>query len=304
MTMKDAYQWGESKLFKAGIPEARLDAWYLLEHVTGIDRAMYYAMPDKALTEGQEEQYRYFIEKRTEHIPLQHLTKEQAFMGLTFHVNEHVLIPRQDTETAVEEALKIIRTFIRYEGKVTEAGIESNSCWEKPSVRILDMCTGSGCILLSVLHYARKDAGMTAEGLGVDISPDALYVARENAKNLNIEADFLCSDLFDNVDGTYQMIISNPPYIRTAVIKTLQEEVRGHDPLMALDGKEDGLYFYRRIADGARQHLLSGGVLIFEIGFDQGEDVQLIMQRAGYRDIMVKKDLAGLDRVVIGVYDK
>lgn len=299
MTVEEAYQSGENMLVRAGIPEARLDAWYLLEHITGISRAMYYATPERVLTEEQKEQYFTSIEKRMDRIPLQHLTGEQEFMGLAFQVNEYVLIPRQDTETVVEESLAAIRAMKAENGNQI-------SRWEDRAqrIRILDMCTGSGCILLSILHYAFKDLGVRAEGLGTDISPEALEVARRNARQLYIEAKFLNSDLFENVEGSYHMIISNPPYIRTDVIETLQEEVKGHDPILALDGKEDGLYFYRRIVDEARQYLVQGGLLIFEIGFEQGEDVQAMMQNAGYRNIMVKKDLAGLDRVVIGVYDR
>lgn len=287
MTMQEAYQLGEERLIHAGIEEARLDAWYLLEHVTGVGRAMYYAMPDRVLSEDQEQKYLYYIEERAGRVPLQHLTGVQEFMGLPFQVNEHVLIPRQDTETVVEEAVKVIRR----EGMTV------------PCFRILDMCTGSGCILLSVLHYGRQEA-VSLEGIGADISKEALKVARANAEALHIDAEFKHSDLFGQIEGTYEMIISNPPYIRTDVIETLQEEVKAHDPWIALDGKEDGLYFYRQIVQEAGRYLVNGGTLIFEIGCDQGEAVFGLMQEAGYRNIMVKKDLAGLDRVVIGVYDR
>lgn len=288
MTMQEAYEQGEKRLTLAGIEEARLDAWYLLEHVTGVSRARYYVMPGKELSEAEEQKYLYYIEERAGRVPLQHLTGVQEFMGLSFRVNEHVLIPRQDTETAVEEAVRVIRQ---------EAS-------DIPVFRILDMCTGSGCILLSVLHYGRKEGTVRLEGIGADISEEALQVARENAGALHIEAGFQKSDLFEKIDGTYQMIISNPPYIRTDVIETLQEEVKRHDPWIALDGKEDGLYFYRKITVQAGRYLTRGGTLIFEIGSDQGEAVKTLMQEAGYRNIMVKKDLAGLDRVVIGVYDR
>lgn len=294
MTMQEAYQLGEERLTRAGIEEARLDAWYLLEHVTGIGRAMYYAMPDRQLSEVEEQKYLYYIEERAGRVPLQHLTGVQEFMGLEFQVNEHVLIPRQDTETAVEEALKVIHNSKRGQNQDTDIS----------QFRILDLCTGSGCILLSVLHYAGKEGKVRLEGTGADISEEALQVAKANAEALHIEASFKKSDLFEEIDGTFQMIISNPPYIRTDVIKTLQEEVKSHDPWIALDGKEDGLHFYRKIVDEAGTYLTQGGTLIFEIGSDQGEAVSCLMQEAGYRDIMVKKDLAGLDRVVIGVYDR
>ena len=304
MTLREAFQRGEELLTEAGITDARLDAWYLLEHVSGVGRAMYYAMPDKILTEVQEKQYIDFIEKRAQRIPLQHLTGTQEFMGLEFRVNEHVLIPSQDTETLVEEYIRFIRKYKENSCGVS-AGITGSSRREnEKAFRLLDMCTGSGCILLSILHEIRKEKKLLIEGTGADVSEKALETARENAESLHIRADFLHSDLFDRVEGNFQMIVSNPPYIRTDVIETLQEEVRQHDPLLALDGKEDGLYFYREIVDTARRFLVSGGCLLFEIGADQGEAVQSMMCEAGYTHVAVKKDLAGLDRVVSGVYDE
>lgn len=283
MTLREAYQRGEVLLTEAGITDARLDAWYLLEHVSGVSRAMYYTMPDKILTEVQEKQYIGFVEKRAQRIPLQHLTGTQEFMGLEFRVNEHVLIPRQDTEVLVETALEVCRKE------------------QMGEIRLLDMCTGSGCILLSLLHELKP---RTVTGVGVDLSKEALCVAERNAEKLKIDAEFLESDLFENVKGTYDVIVSNPPYIRTSVIETLQEEVKDHDPYLALDGKEDGLYFYRRIIEQAPAYLKKKGWLLFEIGSDQGEDVKNLMEQAGYTGVSVKKDLAGLDRVVFGVYDR
>lgn len=283
-SLKSSYAWGIDRLREVGIAEAPLDAWYLLEHVTGISRAMYYAMPEKAVTAEQKKQYETCIEKRAARIPLQHLTGKQAFMGLEFRVNEHVLIPRQDTEILVEEALKLLKERIQ----------------SAEALRVLDLCTGSGCILLSILHYA----GGRISGTGSDISHEALKVARENAAALQIEAEWLEGDLLEKAQGRFQMIVSNPPYIPTGVIRTLQEEVREHDPILALDGKEDGLYFYRRIAAEAGAYLEKGGALLLEIGAEQGEAVSGLLRENGYQNVQVKKDLAGLDRVVIGVYDK
>lgn len=302
MTMQEACQQGEKLLMQAGIPDARLDAWYLLEHITGVSRAMYYAKPDQELSEEQTGLYLDFIGRRAAHIPLQHLTGEQEFMGLTFHVNKHVLIPRQDTEAVVEEALRIIAARVAFisSGRKTTGQ-------ENKSFRLLDMCTGSGCILLSLIHHAgmNKACGsLKISGTGLDISEEALKVARANAESLHIEAEFRQSDLFEAAKGRYELIVSNPPYIRTEEIEALQDEVKGHDPRIALDGKEDGLYFYRKITSEAGTYLEDGGSLVFEIGFDQGEDVSRLMQEAGFRNIMVKKDLAGLDRAVIGVYDR
>lgn len=298
MTLKEAYQYGEHRLSENGISDARLDAWLLIEHVTGITRAMYYVKDDKELTEEEEDTLKEYIKKRATHVPLQHITGVQEFMGLEFRVNEHVLIPRQDTEILVEEALAALNMQPQLRTEMSRENEQS------PSYRILDMCTGSGCILLSLLYHANQYGNIRCEGTGIDISEQALIIATSNAKSLCIQAQFLQSDLFQAVQGKYQMIVSNPPYIRTKEIESLQEEVKHHDPLLALDGKDDGLYFYRKIVTESSGFLERGGSLFFEIGFDQGDDVQSMMRVAGYKDVVVKKDLAGLDRVVIGVYDR
>ncbi|MBQ2922889.1 MAG: peptide chain release factor N(5)-glutamine methyltransferase [Tyzzerella sp.] len=277
MTLKEAYEYGQEQLKNAEIDDAVLDAWYLLEHVTGISRSMYFMDMNREISSEQETMYRTYIANRAKHIPLQHITGVQEFMGLSFCVNEHVLVPRQDTEILVENVLQ---------------DLESD-------MRVLDMCTGSGCILLSLLKLC---GCANVGGLGVDISEEALKVARKNAESLEVHAQFLHSDLFENVEGLYDIIVSNPPYIRTDVIEGLQEEVKFHDPFVALDGKEDGLYFYRRIVEESPKYLKKGGKLFFEIGHDQGEDVSKLMKDAGFTDVTVKKDLAGLDRVVFGVY--
>lgn len=305
MTLKTGYTEAKRWLEESGIEEASLDAWLLLEHVTGISRASYYADPDREMSPDEWRRYSELVGRRAERVPLQHITGTQEFMGLVFEVNEHVLIPRQDTEILVEQALAFIGS-----GKVPAA--------ENSRTRILDMCTGSGCILLSVMHWAEsyrqkalRKAGDTArggekqdiiiEGTGADISPKALAVAEKNARRLGISAGFVESDLFGAVRGKYGMILSNPPYIRTDEIKDLQEEVRLHDPVIALDGREDGLYYYRRIVRESRSYLDEGGALLFEIGCDQAEAVSGLMRGVGFSEITVKKDLAGLDRVVSGV---
>lgn len=282
MTLKGLYNTGTEILKNASIHESSLDAWYLLEYVTGIDRAQYFADSQRNIEQDLEKQYLQLIRKRATHIPLQHLTGVQEFMGLTFQVNKHVLIPRQDTEVLVETALD----------KITEL---------PDNLNVLDMCTGSGCILLSILYYTQKEKNIS--GTGVDISEKALEMAEINARQLGIKADFCLSDLFDNVSDKYSMIVSNPPYIRSSVIETLQAEVKDHDPILALDGMEDGLHFYRRIISESKKHLQDRGYLLFEIGHDQGTEVSDLMKDAGYQNVVIKKDLAGLDRVVFGVYD-
>ena len=280
MTYRECYEQGCRTLQAAGIEEAILDARLLLEAVCGTDRNDLLVHGEQPVAPQAEEKYLNWIRQRAEHIPLQQLTGEQDFMGLTFSVNEHVLIPRQDTEILVEEVLKELHD----------------------GMRILDMCTGSGCILLSLLHYSND-----CEGLGVDLSAEALKVAGRNAlKVLTPEkaehAHFLQSDLFEKVEGKFEIIVSNPPYIASAEVEKLMPEVRDHEPRMALDGTEDGLYFYRRIIEEAGRHLVSSGMLFFEIGYDQGQAVSELMRTEGYREVQVVQDYAGLDRVVLGTY--
>lgn len=279
LTMKDLYQQGVEILKENEITEYDLDAWYLLEFVTGISKAMYFGYPNQEVAEEKAEQYLQMIQKRSTHIPLQHLTGEQEFMGLSFLVNDQVLIPRQDTERLVEFAEKRL----------------------KPNMKIADMCTGSGCILLSLL---KRNQMLKIQGTGIDISKEALKIAEENARRLDICAKFIESNLFEQVEDEFDLIVSNPPYIPTKVIETLAEEVKVHDPWIALDGKEDGLYFYRKIILESKEHLKDQGWLLFEIGHDQGESVSMLMEKAGYTEVCVKKDFAGLDRVVFGMYNK
>ena len=280
MTYRECYEQGCRTLQAAGIEEAALDARLLLEAVCGTDRNDLLVHGEQPVAPEAEEKYLNWIRQRAEHIPLQQLTGEQDFMGLTFSVNEHVLIPRQDTEILVEEVLKELHD----------------------GMRVLDMCTGSGCILLSLLHYSND-----CEGLGVDLSAEALEVAGRNVlKVLTPEkaehAHFLQSDLFEKVEGKFEIIVSNPPYIASAEVEKLMPEVRDHEPRMALDGTEDGLYFYRRIIEEAGRHLVSSGMLFFEIGYDQGQAVSELMRTEGYREVQVVQDYAGLDRVVLGTY--
>ena len=280
MTYRECYEQGCRTLQAAGIEEAALDARLLLEAVCGTDRNDLLVHGEQQVAPEAEEKYLNWIRQRAEHIPLQQLTGEQGFMGLTFNVNEHVLIPRQDTEILVEEVLKELHD----------------------RMRILDMCTGSGCILLSLLHYSND-----CEGLGVDLSAEALEVAGRNVlKVLTPEkaehAHFLQSDLFEKVEGKFEIIVSNPPYIASAEVEKLMPEVRDHEPRMALDGTEDGLYFYRRIIEEAGKHLVSSGMLFFEIGYDQGQAVSELMRTEGYCEVQVVQDYAGLDRVVLGTY--
>lgn len=269
------YKYGCEALKEAGVSEAVLDARLLLEYVCHTDRNTLLVHPERKLSETECEDYLALIEKRSKRIPLQHLTGQQEFMGLTFRVNEHVLIPRQDTEILVEEAMKYLHD----------------------GMRILDMCTGSACILLSLLHYSND-----CSGLGADLSKEALLVAKENADRLGLSdrTEFVHSDLFSEVKGRFDLIVSNPPYIASEQIEELMPEVKDYEPRMALDGSEDGLLFYNKIVAESIKYLQPGGYLLFEIGYDQGMAVSELMTDAGYKEVEVVKDYAGLDRVVCG----
>lgn len=273
MTYRQAIAHGEKLLSAAEVPDAKNDARLLMEMACKVSRTFYYMHMDEEMAADWEEEFRTLVKKRSEHIPLQYITGEQEFMGLKFRVNSNVLIPRQDTETLVEEALKHIR----------------------PGMSVLDLCTGSGCVLISIL---KKASGVT--GTGTDISKQALNVAKENARINEVSAVFERSDLFDNVLDTFDMIVSNPPYIRSGEIPLLMPEVAEFEPVLALDGKEDGLYFYRKIIGECREYLKPEGLLLFEIGCDQGREVSGMMRAAGFAKVRVVKDLAGHDRVVCG----
>lgn len=273
MTLSGLLREGWEALQAAGIPEWDLDAWYLLEYAAHCTRNEYFLRPEKEVLPQEKQLYRTLIRKRSAHIPLQYLTGSQEFMGFSFAVNENVLIPRQDTEILVEEAIRALGS----------------------GMRVLDVCTGSGCILLSLLKLC---AGL--EGTGTDLSEKALQVAGENARRLGVEASFVQGDLFEPVSGKYDCIVSNPPYIASREVDALMEEVRDHEPRMALDGGEDGLYFYRKIAVQSPKYLNDRGRIFLEIGFDQGEAVAGLLAPA-FDEVRIVQDLAGLDRVVCGI---
>lgn len=294
MTRREAYDYGVEQLEEEGIDNAECDVRILLEDLCGIDREELFIHGDKTISRTETDKFMKAINRRMGHYPVQYITGKQDFMGLTFSVNQNVLIPRMDTEILVETVLK---------------QLDDGS-------RILDMCTGSGCILLSLLRYSND-----CEGVGVDISEEALDVARDNAGRLALDEtfdllfqsggvgrkhidtdkiEFIQSNLFNDVRGKFDIIVSNPPYIRSDVIPTLMEEVRDYEPILALDGKEDGLFFYREIIEKSPQYLNGGGKLFFEIGYDQANDVKDLMEKAGFKDIEVIQDYAHLDRVVWG----
>ena len=274
-TFRELLKKGTEKLVKAGVPDAGSDAWMLMKFAFEIEKGYYFLHEDDKIEKEQQERYEKLIAEREKRIPLQQITQTAWFMGYPFYVNENVLTPRFDTEILVEQVGKLL----------------------KPGMRILDLCTGSGCILLSLLSEYRE---LNLEGVGADISAAALDVAKENQKRLKVKASMVESNLFSQVEGEFDLIVSNPPYIATGELQKLMPEVRDHEPQLALDGKEDGLYFYREIIKQASGYLRSGGWLCFEIGYDQGVALEQLMKYAGYKNVKIGKDLAGLDRIAIG----
>lgn len=271
MTLQELLRYGESKLREADVPESKINAWYLFSHVTGMTRSDFFINGTMDADKWQS-QYEEILKQRMKRKPLEYITEETEFMGIPFYVNEHVLIPRQDTECLVEQVLPLVK------GK-----------------DVLDMCTGSGCIgvSLSVLGDCHS---VTMS----DLSKEALAVAKRNATSNQVTATFIQGDLFEAITQSYDVIVSNPPYIPSEEVMKLMPEVKDYEPLMALDGTKDGLHFYRRIVEESNKYLRLGGWLCFEIGYDQGLSVSSLMEEAGYERVSIKKDLAGMDRIVMG----
>lgn len=273
--LREVYTEGKNRLQKAGVQSYEFDARQLLFFVFSIDANQYLLNQSMPLSQEEEKKVNsYFeaIQKRSEKIPLQYITGEQNFCGLDFYVNENVLIPRLDTEVLVEKILE----------------------YEEPGQRVMDMCTGSGCIAITL----QKLGGFQV--MAVDISEEALTLARKNAQRNQAQVTFFQSNMFEQLSNTSKVdvIVSNPPYIESKVVDELDDEVKKYEPRLALDGMEDGLHFYRILARECKRFLNEGGRLYVEIGFDQAEAVKEIFGAQGFLDIQVYKDLAGLDRVV------
>ncbi|MCH5274741.1 MAG: peptide chain release factor N(5)-glutamine methyltransferase [Lachnospiraceae bacterium] len=279
MEYRACYEEGCEKLKAVGVPDFETDVRLLLEHVCHTDFHTLLIHGDRPVSNEEYKDFLTLLARREKRIPLQQLLGKQFFCGLAFFVNEHVLIPRQDTEILVEEAAKRL----------------------KPGMKLLDMCTGSGCILISLLAMTEN-----VRGVGVDISKEALLVAEQNAGRLlkeNQRPDLYSGDLFNALPADtecFDMVISNPPYIPSGEIEELMPEVREYEPREALDGSEDGLLFYRRILEEGSTYLKKEGFILFEIGCKQGEDVKALMESAGFTEVKIVKDYAGLDRVVLG----
>lgn len=275
MTIKQAITKGMIMLKSNNVESPKLKARLLLQYVLDKPRQYIIVYDNKEIDKQQQWQYFVNIEKLTKGIPLQHITHRQEFMKMDFFVDENVLIPRPDTEILVEEVIKIAQKY--------------------NSPRILDLCTGSGAIAISLKKFV-PNSDITA----VDISEKALEIAQKNAKKLETKINFLKSDLFDKLDNKkFDIIVSNPPYIRKDEIKKLSEEVQ-KEPKIALDGGEDGLDFYRIIAEQAINYLKTGSFLCFEIGYNQKNDViKIIEDEQNYKNTYCKKDLYGNDRIII-----
>ena len=275
ITCKEALRQAVELLAAAGVPDADVDAWYLFEHVTGMKRASYFLHMEENILPEKAEELAGLVKLRAERMPLQYITGTQEFMGYSFLVSTATQITRQDTEVLVEEVSR-----------------------EANGKRVLDLCTGTGCILLSLAKMCSL-----SRAVGTDISSEAVETAKKNARRLETEAEFFCGDLFSAVPmERFDIIVSNPPYIPSAVIDTLMPEVKEHEPMSALDGDADGLKFYREISKNASKYLTNQGRIFFEIGCEQGADVSALLMENGFSDIRVIKDLAGLDRVVCATW--
>ena len=275
MKYRELLSYGASEL-KDGVSSPEVDARELLLHAFDMSLEQYVSRADEDADKDGEKRFFELIERRKNCEPLQYITNKAYFYGREFYVNDSVLIPRLDSETLIEYAIGLGR-----------------------DMRILDICTGSGCLLLTLL----KETG--GSGVGTDISKEALEVAKINAKRLEVDADFEIADItYGIIREEFDLIISNPPYIKTGDISGLDTEVKDHEPILALDGGDDGLNFYRRIVLDAPKFMKSGAHIVFEIGYDQADDVKKILEESGYDEVKIIKDLSGNPRVATGIRNR
>ena len=272
MTDKELFELAKKSIDS---PEAESDALILFEYVTGKDRMSLFLHPEEEETQEKKDTLLELVERRNTGEPVQYITGKTYFYGLQFLCDKDTLIPRFDTEVLTQEAIKSV----------------------PKNARVLDICTGTGCIIIALKHE-RNDI----RAFGSDISEQAVNTAVKNAKLNECDVEFTVSDMFKNIDGRFDVIISNPPYIERKVIDELDATVKEYEPFSALCGGEDGLDFYRIIAKKAHDHLIKDGLLLLEIGYDQGESVPDILGKEGFVNIKVIKDLNGLNRVVSAVF--
>ena len=282
MTIQENLELRIKILKKENISEPVLKARLLLCYILNLKKEDIVIYADKDLNSEDEKKYEKVIKKLIEGYPLQYITNHREFMKLDFYVDENVLIPRADTEITVEEVMSYCKNI------------------KKDNIRILDLCTGSGVIAISIGNYIKN-----CEIVAADISSKALEIAKKNAnKNKVDNITWVLSNLFDKVEGKFDIIVSNPPYIKKGVIPTLEKEVQ-KEPIIALDGGQDGLEFYRQIIKEAPNYLEKGGTIFFEIGYDQKQEVlDIINQTKEYKEVISKKDLSGNDRMIMAKYQK
>lgn len=288
MNIIEYMHYAEKTLKDAKIETPAMEAGVMLCHVLNCGRAYLYSHSDRELSQDEMDTLNRMVVERTDNIPLQYIVGDTEFMSLRFLVSPAVLIPRQDTELLVEKAIELVNNFAIVRQK---EGADAE-------VRALDMCTGSGCIAISIARFCPK-----CSVIACDVSQEALSVAKANSElnGTQSRVEFWHGDLFAALCGEqkFDIIVSNPPYIETVTISSLQKEVRSHEPILALDGGTDGLDFYRHIVNKAPDYINANGWLAFEIGYDQGRKVSGLMTKY-FSHIEVLKDLSGNDRVVVG----
>ena len=278
MTVRELLLWGREELAHALCPDPETDAKLLLYYAADADLSWYALHREDPAEESTKERFRSAVARRALREPLQYITGTAPFYGYSMKVTPDVLIPRFDTEILVEEVLHVL----------------------EPDMRLLDICTGSGCIPIAIAkEFGELTGGAVLDVSASDISEEALHVARENAERLGVDIHFVKSDLFSEITGTFDVITANPPYIREADISLLDQEVRAFEPRTALSGREDGLYFYRKITAEASDYLRRDGIMFLEIGADQAESVSGMLRDHGFRDIRLVQDLGGRDRVLM-----
>ncbi len=288
MTWRELIKNGIAALQKAGIQDTESDARVLAMHVLGCGYSELILHMTEEADETCRTRFEACISERTAHKPCQYITGVQNFMGYDFRTAPGVLIPRPETEILVEHALSEAERYGKHMNK-------------KDSLRVLDLCCGSGCIGIS-FACIRRESGITGDKVELaDISDAAIALSMDNNQRLQAGCHIIQSDLFAGLYGKYDIIISNPPYIPTDAIPELMQEVRDFEPHLALDGKKNGLYFYEKIIREAREYLYEDGVLLFEIGYDQMDDVWRLLVENGYTNIKGYKDYAGHNRVVTGI---
>ena len=282
MTYYEALKAAVDRLEKAGVPDSDNDAELMLESATGRNWARLLLAREEKMPEEEYERFEALVARRLKREPLQHILGVWEFMGFDFYCTGDCLIPRQDTELLVMTAQEAVEKMFRE---------------EQTALKVLDLCTGSGCVIISL----KRLCGEKIEALGTDISDPALNVARRNAELNGVRVEFRQSDMYDNTGETeFDVITANPPYIETETIYGLNPEITEYEPWIALDGGADGLKHYRSIIAGAGKHLKAGGRIMMEIGDTQGRAVSELLENAGYEAVEVLRDLAGLDRVVCG----